>query len=73
MSTSSFWFLVAVILTAEFDHEWYWRKKLPERKGEKCQVLVRGKNNSVLVRFKDGTKVVTSRFAVRKVKREDER
>lgn len=70
MSTLPFWGLVAGLLTAEFDHEWYWRKKLPERKGELCRILVMGKTNSVLVEFKDGYRVITSRFAVRRVKSE---
>ncbi len=50
-----------------FDHEWWWKARLPERKGQRCRVLVRGRKNSVLVEFEDGYKVVTSRYAVRKV------
>lgn len=49
-----------------FDHEWYWRSKLPERKGERCRVLARSGKGSVLVEFEDGYRVVTSRHAVRK-------
>ena len=49
-------------------HVWYWKKKLPERKGQMCRVLARGKKNSILVEFKDGYRVITSRFAVRKEK-----
>jgi hypothetical protein len=49
-----------------FDHVWWWRARLPGRKGQRCRVLVRGKMNSILVEFEDGTRVVTSRFAVRK-------
>jgi len=45
---------------------WFWKKKLPGRKGQPCKVLKRGKMNSVLVEFTDGYKVITSRFAVRK-------
>lgn len=48
------------------DHVWHWRSKLPERKGEPCTVLVRGRMNSVLVEFEDGFRVVTSRYAVRR-------
>lgn len=47
-------------------HFWFWRKKLPDRKGEPCRVLARGNKNSILVEFADGHQVVTSRFAVRK-------
>ena len=53
----------------EFDHIWFWKTKLPERKGEKCRVLVRGRMNSILVEFEDGYKVVTSRYAVREIKK----
>jgi len=46
---------------------WYWRKKLPERKNQRCRILARGKMNSVLVEFEDGYRVITSRYAVRAV------
>jgi hypothetical protein len=49
-------------------HIWYWRSHLPERKDQPCRVLVRGSMNSILVEFEDGHKVVTSRYAVRKIK-----
>jgi hypothetical protein len=49
-----------------FDHVWWWRARLPGRKGQKCRVLVRGRMNSILVEFEDGYRVVTSRYAVRK-------
>ena len=48
-------------------HIWWWKGKLPERKGELCKVLARGRMNSILVEFADGFKVVTSRYAVRRV------
>jgi hypothetical protein len=51
-----------------FTHVWFWRSRLPERKGQLCRVIVRGKMNSILVEFEDGYKVVTSRYAVRKIK-----
>ena len=51
------------------DYKWFWKSKLPERKNQLCRVLARGKLNSILVEFdKDGYRVVTSRFAVRKTK-----
>ena len=49
----------------KFNHKWFWLSKLPERKGQKCRVLARGKMNSILVEFEDGYKVITSRYAVR--------
>jgi hypothetical protein len=51
---------------AEFNHVWFWRSRLPSRKGERCRVLARGGKNSILVEFTDGYKVITSRYAVRK-------
>ena len=48
-----------------YNYIWFWKTKLPERKGQECKVLVRGGMNSILIEFKDGLKVVTSRFAVR--------
>lgn len=52
-----------------YDHVWWWRAKLGERKGQRCRVLVRGRMNSVLVEFEsDGHRVVTSRHAVRRAK-----
>lgn len=49
-------------------HTWFWKSRLPERKGQLCRVLARGEMNSILVEFEDGYKVVTSRFAVRLIK-----
>ena len=48
-------------------HRWHWRKWLPERHGQLCRVLATGRMNSALMQFEDGTKVVTSRYAVRKL------
>lgn len=55
----------------EWPYVWYWRTRLPERKGQPCRVLVRAKRmNSILVEFPDGHTVVTSRYAVRSRKKE---
>ena len=51
-----------------FDHAWFWLARLPERKGQRCAVLARGKMNSILVQFQDGFRVITSRNAVRRLK-----
>ncbi len=47
-----------------------WRVKThyPERKGQRCSVLVRGKMNSCLLEFEDGYKTITSRNYIRKCK-----
>lgn len=48
---------------------WRLKKWLPERHGQQCKVLVRGKSGgprNVLVEFSDGYKVVGTRFCVKK-------
>ena len=50
----------------DYDYIWYWRKRLPDRKGQPCKVLARGSMNSILIEFEDGERFVTSRYAVRK-------
>lgn len=47
---------------------WWWRARLPERKGQRCRVLARGAMNTILVEFEDGERVYTSRYAVRKAR-----
>jgi hypothetical protein len=49
-------------------HVWYWKKYLPERHGQPCRVLATGKLNSALVEFADGHRVITSRYAARRIK-----
>jgi hypothetical protein len=51
-----------------YDRVWWWRKWLGNRKGQRCRIVARGKLNSALVEFEDGTRVVTSRYAVRRDK-----
>lgn len=53
---------------ADCTHVWFWKSKLPERKGQPCRVRVIGRLNNALVEFIDGFKVVTSRHAVRRLK-----
>lgn len=48
-------------------HRWYWKKYLTERHGQLCRVVVTGRMNSALIEFSDGYKVVSSRYAVRKL------
>jgi hypothetical protein len=43
----------------------------PSRKNLKCNILVRGSKNSILVELETGEKVVTSRYAVREIKESD--
>lgn len=53
-------------MTADYPLVWFWKSKLPERKGQRCRVLTQGRLNSVLVEFEDGFLVVTSRYAIRR-------
>lgn len=53
-----------------FDHIWFWkasRWRPVNRKGQACRINHRGRLNSIEVEFPDGFKVITSRYAVRKV------
>lgn len=54
-------------MEAGMTHRWHWRKWLPERHGQPCRVLATGRMNSALVEFEDGARVITSRYAVRKL------
>ncbi len=60
------------VLTAKFDHVWYWRPRWngmeKNRKGMRCRVLKRGGKNTVMVEMEDGELVFTCRYAVRKVR-----
>lgn len=51
-----------------FPYVWRVRTRLPERFGQRCAVLVRGRMNSALVAFPDGFRVVTSRNYMRKAR-----
>lgn len=56
-------------MSAAFDHVWFWRTNLPERKGQACRVLARGKMNSICVEFEaDGVRHIVSRYAVRRAR-----
>ena len=48
-------------------HTWRWKSILGERFGQPCRVVCTGKLNSALVEFADGYRVVTSRYAVRRI------
>jgi hypothetical protein len=58
------------MMIKKFEYRWFWRARLPNRKGQHCRVVARGKMNSILVEFMDGYRVVTSRYAVRKDKKD---
>jgi hypothetical protein len=54
-----------------FDHVWWWRVNLPERKGQACRVIARGRMNSIWIEFEsDGVNHIVSRYAVRRKKGE---
>mgnify|MGYP007122179031 CR=1 FL=1 len=48
-------------------YRWYWKARMPERRGQIFMVLARGKLNSCLIEFvEDGWRVITSRNALRR-------
>lgn len=49
-----------------YPYIWRVKTRYPERKGQLCRVLARGKMNSCLVEFEDGYKTITSRNYIRK-------
>ena len=51
-----------------FPYVWYWRRWFPERKGQRCRVVARGAMGGILVEFEDGFRVMTSRWAVRRIR-----
>jgi hypothetical protein len=54
-------------------YEWFWSTRLADRIGQRFQVLARGKMNSILICFEDGSKFITSRnAATRKVKEQND-
>ncbi len=49
-------------------YRWHWRTRLPERHGQLVRLICTGRLNSCLVEFvSDGWRVVTSRYAIRRV------
>lgn len=48
-------------------HYWRVHTRLPERFGQPCRVLARGRRNTILVEFGDGWRVTTSRNYVRRL------
>ena len=49
---------------AAFPYVYFWHRM--DRKGQRCDVLARGKMNSCLVKFEDGFTAITSRNALRR-------
>ncbi len=46
----------------DYPYVWTWKTKLPDRRGQRFRLLIRGTAmNSCLIQFEDGWKVVTSR------------
>ncbi len=52
---------------APFDRIWRIRTNLPDRFGQRCRVLARGKMNSARIEFEDGVQHIVSRNSFRKV------
>lgn len=54
-------------------HYWRVRATLPERYGQPCRVLARGRMNSIRVEFADGVQHIVSRYAVRRLPAQEDR
>ncbi len=54
------------INVSDFPYVWRVRTRLPERFGQRCRMLARGKMNNAMIEFEDGYKVITSRNYIRK-------
>lgn len=50
-------------------HIYRWRKWRPEWFGRACRVIARGRLNSLLIEFQNGERTVTSRYAIRRIKK----
>lgn len=50
------------------EYPFYWRLKarLPERHGQACRLLARGKRNTIAIEFEDGYRVTCSGWSIRK-------
>ncbi len=59
---------MAQLETQTADYYWRVRTRLPERFGQRCRVLARGRMNTILVEFEDGLRVTTSRWNVRRIR-----
>jgi hypothetical protein len=51
--------------TSSYPYVWWWRVRLPNRKGQRCRITARGSLHSIRVEFLDGSWVITSRWAAR--------
>lgn len=51
----------------QYPYVWRWKSRLPERHGHRCRRIKHGGMNSVLIEFEDGFRVLTSRWAIRRV------
>jgi hypothetical protein len=60
-----------ILLTTSLPYIYRWSRE--GRKGQACRVLVRGKQNSCLVEFVDGFRMVTSRNAIKRNKMEEKK
>lgn len=49
-----------------YNYRWYWKCHLPDRHSQECRIVAHGRKNTILVEFRDGFRVTTSRYAVRR-------
>lgn len=54
-------------MSAPSTHYWRIRTTLPDRFGQPCRVIARGRMNSIQIEFADGVNHIVSRHAVRRL------
>ncbi|WP_298165325.1 hypothetical protein [Novosphingobium sp.] len=54
-------------MIAPMTHYWRIRATLPERFGQPCRVIARGRMNSIQIEFADGVNHIVNRYAVRRL------
>ena len=49
-----------------FDYVWYWRSRLPGRKGQRCRILAVRGDELLWIEFEDGFRTICSPHALRR-------
>jgi hypothetical protein len=50
-----------------YPYKWVQKRRLAERRGERCRILGRRDGPAIVVEFQDGERVVANQSAVRRV------
>ncbi len=55
----------------KWTHTYFWKRYRPELKGMRCRIVKTGRMNSIEVELENGEHIITSRYAVRKIKAQE--